>query len=334
MRYLTPVLIVLLLVSVIANGVMYLKFRSHRAILTVNGVGLSKYDLDTYLETIYGVDYKAVFTRRTLIHQAAVKNNLAPTDSEVNEKFQEAKQVNWQYASTMNNNPWLADEGRRSIQEQLELNRLRAKDIPITEDEVKDEYKLQPAMYDTPSKAEAEVALLKNGIHTDAIVDMISQTPAVKPAAIVSSYRGDVRFLGDNNVYTFIQHFGTPEQGMVFGMKPGEVKKMPAPAEVRSAGYTMMVVRLNKITPGHKAEWTDPKVAPNDPRIKDYKATQEALRLTVALKRANPPDEFIRSLLQSAKIEAEDPVDIDNIKLKLLPPVDQSGTGKDKAGKS
>src|SRR6478609_8664383 len=113
MRYLTPVLIVLLLVSLIANGVMYLKFRSHRAILSVNDKGLSKYDMDSYLESIYGVDYKALFVARTLIHDAAVKAGLAATPDEINKKFREAKELQWTYASTMNNNPWLADEARK-----------------------------------------------------------------------------------------------------------------------------------------------------------------------------------------------------------------------------
>jgi hypothetical protein len=331
MRYLTPVLIVLLLISLIANGVMYLKFRSHRSILTVNGVGLSKYDLDTYLETIYGVDYKAIFTRRTLIHDAATKAALSPSDDEVNQKFQEAKQVNWQYASTMNNNPWLADEGRKSLRENMELQRLQVKGVPYTEDDLRDEYKLQPAVYDTPSRAEAEVALLKNS-HNAEIIKLIGDDPPVKPSAIMSNFRGEVRFLGDNNVYTFVQHFGTPEQGLVFGMKPGEVKQIPAPAEVKSAGFTTMVVRLNKIIPGHKAEWIDPKLPPTDQREKDYKATQEALRMSVALKGANSAQELLRSLMQNATFDVEDPVDLENIKLKLLPPDDTSttNTGKNK----
>jgi hypothetical protein len=332
MRYLTPVLIVLLLISVIANGVMYLKYRSHRPILTVNATTLSKNDMDGYLEIIYGVDYKAIFTRRTLIHDAAIKAAVSPSDEEVNQKFQEAKQINWQYATTMNNNPWLADEGRKTLRENIELQRIQAKGIPYTDDDLRDEYKLQPAVYDTPSKAVAEVALLKNGIHNAEIIKLIGADPPVKPSAIMSSYRGEVRFLGDNNIYTFVQHFGTMEQGLVFTMKPGEVKQMPAPAEVKSAGFTTMVVRLNKIIPGHKAEWTDPKQPVNDQRQKDYKATQEALRMNVALKRANPAQELLRSLMQSAKLEAEDQADIENIKLKLLPPDDTNmmSAGKDK----
>jgi hypothetical protein len=339
MRYLSPVLIVLLLISVIANGVMYLKFRSHRAILSVDAANLSKYDLDTYLESIYGVDYKAVFVRRALIHDAAVKARVAPTDAEVNQKFQEAKQLNWTFASTMNSNPWLADEGRKNIQENMELNRLRAKDIPVTDDDIRDEYNAQPAAFDTVSKAEAEVALLKNGLHTNEIVKLIGaggaspNTPGVKPAAIMSSYRGEVRFLGDNYVYTFIQHYGTPEQSLVFNMKPGDVKMLDTkeiPDTLRQAGYTAMVVRLNRIIPGHKADLKDPGLPATDQREVDYKTTHENLRLAVALKRANPPQELIRSLYQAASphINAEEPTDIDNIKLKLFPPEEGGLPGK------
>ena len=44
--------------------------------------------------------------------------------------------------------------------------------------------------------------------------------------------------------------------------------------------------------------------------------------MNVALKRANPAKETLRALFQSAKIEAEDPIDMENIKLKLFPPED------------
>ena len=331
MRYLTPALIVLLMVSLIANGVMYLKFRSGRAILSVNGVGLSKFDLDTHLESVYGADYKANFVRRTLIHRAAIKNNVAMTQVEVNQKFKEAKQLQWTYANTVNSSPWLALEAQNTIQEQMEMARLRAKDISVTSDDIRDEYNLQPARYDTPSKAETEVALLKKGVHTNEILQLMStggtntQVRAVNPSAIMANYRGEVRFIGDNNVFTFIQHFGTAEQSMVFNMKEGQVLQVPTqqvPREIKQAGYSIMLIRLIKIHPGHKADLVDPKLKPDDPRQKDYIATQELLRLTVALKRANPGQELLRTLYQNAKIEAEEQTDIDYIKLRLFPPDD------------
>ena len=64
MRYLMPTLIILLLASLIANGVMYAKYRSHRPIMTVNGVGISKFDMDSYLEQTQGPQYKALMAQR------------------------------------------------------------------------------------------------------------------------------------------------------------------------------------------------------------------------------------------------------------------------------
>ena len=167
MRYLTPALIVVLMISLIANAVMFLKWRSGRPILSVNGSHMSKNDLDVYLESIYGIDYKANFVRRTIVHDAAEKLKKAMTPEEVNQKFQEAKKMQWTYANTVNSSPWLAEEARRTIQEQMELARICANEVPVTPDDVRDEYNLNPAKYDTPSQAETEVALLKNGPHTE-----------------------------------------------------------------------------------------------------------------------------------------------------------------------
>lgn len=365
MRYFTPVLVVLLLASVIANGVMYLKFRSHRPILSVNGIAMSKIELDSYLENVYGVDFKVAFVRRALIHDAAEKNSLSPSDAEVTEKYQEMKRLNLTYANTMNNNPWLADEARRAIREDIELKRLQAKDIPVTEDDVRDEYNARPALYDTPSEAETEVAVIKNGPKSDEITNQVVQllsaqgkpivqpgkpdipTPGVKPSVIMGNYRGEVRFLGDNNVCTFIRHVGSQEQPFVFSMQPGEVKEVPPkqiPPELRQAGFTRMIIRVNNITPGHKADLVDPedyedktghktsKTPKTDASVvetrreKQFRTTMELLRQNVALSRANSARELLRSLFQSAKIDAEDQSDIENVKFKLFPPEETGET--------
>ena len=342
MRYLTPALIVILMVSLIANTVMVLKWRSGRPILTVNGVNMSKNDLDVYLESVYGTDFKASFVRRVLIHDAAEKIHKAATPEEVAEKFQEAKQMQWTYANTVNSNPWLAEEARRGIQEQMEMARVQANDIPVTADDIRDEYNINPALYDTPSKALAEVAIInKESIHKDDILHLIGaggssdKNAGVKPSAVMAAYRGEVRFIGDNNVYTFFQHFGTPEQSLVFNMNEGDVKQIPSqqiPPEFIQAGYTTMVVHLIKIIPGHKADLEDPSKNPSisradlPQRLKDYKKTLETLTLAVALKHANPAKEVLRNLYQNAKIEAEEPTDKEYIKLKLFPPDDTSQT--------
>jgi hypothetical protein len=342
MRYLTPALIVVLMISLIANTVMVLKWRSGRPILSVNGVNMSKNDLDMYLESVYGTDFKASFVRRVLIRQAAEKIHQAMTPDEVTEKFQEAKQLQWTYAKTVNSSPWLAEEARRTIQEQVELARVQAHDIPVTPDDIRDEYNLNPAKYDTPSKALTEVAIIrKDSIHKSDILHLIGigegsdKNTGVKPSAVMAAYQGEVAYIGDNNVFTFFQRFGVPEQSLVFNMKEGDVLMVPpkqVPAEFVQAGYPTMVVHLIKIIRGHKADLEDPSKNPNidkaelPERIKDYKKTMETLRLTVALKHANPAQEVLRNLYQNAKIEVEEPTDKEYIKRKLFPPDDTSAT--------
>lgn len=313
MRFRIPALVSLLVISLIFNGVLWLKYRSRRAILTVEGVEISKYDMDTYLEGLYGPDFKANQALHILIHKEAVAKGVSVTDEAVNKKFQEAKATDWQFAWEMNTYPWQADRRRADIRAKMEIDRLLAKDVPVTDDDIRDEYNLAPVVYDTPNRAETNVALMNKDTHLNEVIQMLSKDPPIKPSSIMDSYRNDVRFIGDNYVYTFLQRFGTNEQNAIFSMQPRTVKRVAPTPEFGKAGYSSIVIRLNAIIPGHKADLNDPE-------------TKEQIRLAVALKRARPVKELMRDLLQKAKIWSEDPSDIDTIRRAIL----KEDTGKSK----
>jgi hypothetical protein len=309
MRYLTPTLIILLLASLIANGVMYAKFRSHRAIMTVNGVGISKFDMDTYLEQNYSPQYKALMTQRILFHQEAEKDNLTAKDSEVDYNYNLAKEQDYNFASQMRMNPWLADETKNKIRQQIEMNRVLIKDIPVSEDEIKEEYQKNSLKYDTPRKARTELAVIyRTTAHKDEIVQLMSKTdPPVKASSIMDNYRGEVAFLGENNIFTFTQPFGADKvNATIFSMKPGEVKELPVSPEFSAQGVLKMIVRMREIIPGKKADLKDPR-------------TLESIRYNVAIKRSKPASETLERLWDNMKFDSEDPNDKTYIEALLLP---------------
>ena len=296
MRYLTPLLVLALIVSVILNAVVITRWRGRRAVFNVNGQSVTKADMDGYLEQQNGPNYKYMMTRRILIDQEAHAQGVAPTDGEIEEEFNNKKELDFQFAEQLTNAPWIADEYKNQIREQIEEQHLLAKDIPITDEELKEEYNANPALYDTPNKAHCEVAVILNDAHTEDIRRLMAQTtPPISPITIMQTYPREVLFIGDNNRFTFTQAFGKEGNADIFIMTPKEVKVLDA-GPLQQMGARKLVVRLDDIAPGHRADLNDPK-------------TLNKLKLNVALRRARPLPELLSTLWAKAKLDFEDPSD-------------------------
>lgn len=307
MRYITPILVIFLLVSLVANGVMYAKWRSHRAIFTVDGVGVSKLDLEGYLEQTFGPQFKMLMTRRILIHNEAKRKKVDPTDEEVTEQYNQQKELDYKFARQIEYNPWLADEQKRVIRETMEANLLRTKDIPVSEDEIKQEYAANPVNYDTPSKAHTETAIILDESVTNDVMKLMS-TPGkdISPSIIMDTYRKGVVFIGNNYILTLVQHAGLNDNAPIFNMKPNEVKELPAEQNLAAQGAKKMIVKLKDIIPGKKADLNDKK-------------THDLIRMAVAAKRALPVQQVLGDLWANCKFESEDANDKRNIEMQMFP---------------
>ena len=304
MRYLTPILVIFLLASLIANGVMYAKWRSHRAIFTVNGVGVSKLELEGYLEQTFGPQFKMLMTRRILIDDAARKAKLDPSESEVQEQYDQQKELDYKFANLVRYNPWLADEKKREIRETIEANRLLTKDIPVSEDEIKLEYSANPALFDTPAKAHTNMAIILNeGVTNDIMKLLETKGTPVKPAAIMDNYRKDVVFIGAEYVMTIPE---TESAKAIFNMKPNDVKLLDPLQDLISQGAKKTIVKLLDIVPGKKADLNDKK-------------THDRVRMSVAAKRGVNMQELLSDLWANCKFESEEPNDKTNIEMQMFP---------------
>src|SRR5580700_8727111 len=158
MRLLKPLLSAALFVSILVNIVLIYKVRGRRAIITVNGSPITRTDMHNFMEQEYGPQYKANLVRRLLVDQEAHQQGVAPTDAEVQEEFDAKRELEWSYAQKLARAPWLVDDARADIKLVNEEQHLLAKDIPVTDEEVRDEYQQNPQMYDTPNKAKCTVA--------------------------------------------------------------------------------------------------------------------------------------------------------------------------------
>jgi hypothetical protein len=307
MRFLKPAIVLLLILSLAANGIMYAKFRGKRPIFRVNDEVRTKADMDGYLEQQSGPRYKAMMVQRMMIDQEAKKRGLSPTDAEVDDAFNLRREVDWQFAQAVAHNPGLANDYKDEVRQKLEIDALLASEIPVTEEEIKDEYTHNPELYDTPNRAHAEVAAVINDAHADLIRQAMAKTdPPLAPADIMRYFPREVVFLGENNRYTFVQAYGDTKMNKdIFTMEPRSVKMVASP-QMAAQGFKRIVIRLIDIVPGKKADLNDPK-------------TLKKIKTNVGLRHAKPQEELIAELWAKTRFESEDPSDRASIEQYMLP---------------
>lgn len=312
MRFVRVLVVVALILSLFGNFILYTKYRSSRAIFTVNGEGVSRRDIDSQLEQQAGPNAKALFVERLLVNQAAKKEGVMPTDQEVEDEFNRRREEDWQFARRVEGYPWLAGEAKKQIRQDYAKVRLLAKEVPVTEEEMQEEYRQNPARYDTPNKARAHLAIVLNAAVTNDIKQLLEKKePQVSPTVIMSQYRSAVTFLGHENVYTFRQPLGNPQiSAEVFKMKKGQVKQFPT-GEFAKSGAKAILVRMLEVIPGKKADLNDPK-------------TKEKLRMQVAARRWKPWQEYLSKLWADATFTSEDPNDKKHIEMVLFPAAAQA----------
>ena len=302
-----------LLISLAANLFMYQRWRNRRSVMNINAHAVTQQDVYDYLTNKYGENVKLELVQRYLIEDEAQKRKLAPSDKEVQERIDEQMERNWQMARSMAINPWKAQDVRDTTRESIELTRLLTDGVPVTDDQIKEEYGAHPQDFDTPNKAYVYMALLKNSNNLENIKKLM--TGGVSLETIATNYRDDVIFLGSNttkdatgkdvsNVFISFQPLGTQQNQAIFNLKPDQVIALPPPQEFSSQGITNLVIRMIKVEPGKKADLNDPK-------------TKDRLTQAVAMKRAKNPQEYMQTLWSNAEFHSEDPHDKDSIQKML-----------------
>ena len=305
MRIVRVLLIVALIISVLGNVILWAKYGNRRAVVTVNGAGISKRDIDDYLLQQAGPTVKATMVQRALIDQEAKAKGVLPTQADIDEEFNLQKETNFRFAQEVNANPWIGGEAKRRIAEQISKIRLLTKDVPVTDEELKEEYTSAAARYDIPNKAKVHLAIVTDPNKVNEIKQLMSSNPPVSPTVIMQQYRTVVAFLGDENKFTFVQPFGMPQNKEVFAMKPNAVKVFP-PAEFAQMGAKAILIRMLEVIPGKKANLNDPKI-------------KEKLRIQVAARRAKPWQEYFSTLWANSKVTTENPQDVKNMEMIYFP---------------
>jgi hypothetical protein len=272
--------------------------------MTINGQTVTEKDVQDYLAQEKGPIVKKELVQRILIDQQAKKNHLVPSRKEIDDAFNEEKELKPQFAQEIAVAPWYETEAKNRIRVNLEQIRLRSKDVQVSDDDIKYEYSQHPQLYDAPDKAVTNLALIKDPSRMAEIKRLMEQ--GISPADITRDFSGAVVFPGDNYQYTFVRPFGTNAQSTVFAMKPNEVKQVPPGPNEQQQGIQGIVIRLLEIKPGHKYDPSDA-------------AAKEKIRLSVASKRMKPLQEWLATVWAETRFEGEEPGDKQMIENLMFP---------------
>lgn len=305
MRLARALIVVILIVSLFANFVMYVKWSGKRPIFSVNGKGVSKRDFDNFIEDRVGPQYKVDLVREMMIEQAAEKEGVLPSDAEVKDLLDEDRQSDWLFDFKAQQQPWQVIDAQRQLKLNLALKRLLTKGIQVLPEQIQEEYNRQPSAYDEPNKAQVQLAAVLDPSQTQNVKDLLDKQ--ISPTVIMRQLTPKVVvFLGDDYKLVLKQPYGTKVNSEIFSMKPNQVKDIPPDQSLASVGAKRVVVRLIQITPGHKADLNDPKV-------------KEKISTNVAMQRAVPVSEMLSKLWADANFTSEDPNDKRMIERVLFP---------------
>ena len=276
--------------------------------LRVNGLTLTKKDYHDWLEQHDGTKMLALMTKYYLLKEAATKANVAPTEAEIQKGLDDYLELNPAQLETYKSQPWLKVDVKRDIEMSMCAVNLTTKDIGATDDELKSFYDDSPGRYDTPEKFHTKILKGGDSTTTEQVKTMLTQIfkpdpnkPGQFRAPEMQSLQQQFPKLnvmfGDG---TFVVRrplqggSGDPILDQIARMKPGEVLVIPTPNST-----TSLIVAMEYIEPGKKADFNDPEVKKKVAR--DFKVS-----------RAQPEKELLRTLYDLSTIET-DPPDAKNV---------------------
>ena len=331
MRYLRTILIVLLIISFSANVFLWAKNARRQAQITINNKKITKKEYYDWLEQHDGSNMMALMTKYYLLSQAAEKAGLSPTKDEIDKEMNLKLESNPNLATQFQFQPWAKEDQRRDIEMALCAMNLTTKDVTVTDDEINEFFKGSGEKYDEPTKYHTKVLIARDPDTADRVQGVVQNlvkpngvktvlgqkypVPDLAPVQAQFEPKVELLFKGTDGSWVIKRSITStvkdPIADAVDKMKSGDVIKMELPGVKGS----YLIIALESVETGKKASLTDPDVKKRITR--EYKLT-----------RAQPMQELMRTLFDSATIETDPPDAKRNIEYLLLPERNRAGGAK------
>ena len=197
------ILSVLLILSVAANVLLYLRWSSSRPLVTVGSAVITKKQYQDQLEHDQGqaVLTKLVFT--SLVSQAASRDSVTPTESDIDGRIAAIQRQSPQVIAPYVSDPAKMAQFRQDLETEMALENLRIHDVALSPAQVAEFYTQHRADFALPEQTLTTTVVSSNA--TDAVTaatllrqnappDVIGRQPRLRVVGI-SGYRPDMQAL-------------------------------------------------------------------------------------------------------------------------------------------
>ncbi len=227
MKFLTPLLAVIAVVSLVSNVLIYERFNTRKPIVTVGGDPISVYNFDAAMESKAGQPILKKMVYTDLVRQAAAKANVMPTEADVDARIKELQVKQPQLAQQA------ADPGvRDDLKTDLALENLRIQGVTASDAEVNSFYNRNKNLFTVPSQVQTTMVVAQR--QSDASKaehllgqDMQPETIAVQPGLHVAGVNGF-----NVNMAALPPAVRQQIGKTVLAMQPGQIKTLPLPGSV------------------------------------------------------------------------------------------------------
>lgn len=225
-QYLTGVLAVLLVVSLIANGLVYSRYSTSRPIVTFNGESITKKDYQDSLDYQAGkpVLTKLVFAK--LVEQAAKRDGVTAAPADVDARIAEIRRRSPQLLPDQTADPTKYAQFQQDLGTDVSLENLRIKGVTADEAEIQDYYDKHKAEFTLPMQVNTTMVVTDNAQDSGTAEADLKQGLAED----VIARQPGLHVVGVNGFQINMDALPLPYKNaisqVVFHMKSGDVKSM------------------------------------------------------------------------------------------------------------
>jgi hypothetical protein len=238
-QYLTGILAVLLVASLIANGLLYSRYSTSRPVVSFDGGSVTKKEFQDALEFQSGKPVLTKIVYSEIVEQAAKRAGVLATESDINTRLTELQRRSPQLLPDEKSEPEKFQVFKRDLGTDISLENLRLKGVTVDESEIQEFYQKNKKQFTLPMQ-----------VGTTMVVTDNSQDASTAEADLKQGLGEDViarqpglHVVGVNgfkvNMDALPLQYKNAISATVFRMKPGEIKSI-------QLGKNFITFKVNK----------------------------------------------------------------------------------------
>lgn len=262
---------------------MYNKYSTSRPVVTINGEAITKKDLQDRTDYLYTDKLLRGMIWRKLIFQEAKKDNVMPTDADVQQTIAQLDRTTPSVVNEAKKSDPGLDLFKEQIKADLALRNLRIKDVPLTDGEARAFYAKHKTQFSLPQQTKTTIVIAGDAVDADAAqrmlhngvsLDTLAQQRGMAVIGVTGNFNGPPPDALKNTVMT---------------MKLHDIRIVPLGAQY---GNQFAIVRADGIAPY------------GTPR---YEQIKPLVDNAAKLAKAGPESKELALLRSTAKITADVP---------------------------